>query len=738
MMFQQKILVKAIAIVLATPLTVYAANEPVCIGNFFEQGEEVPDVTPPTVRMITSQLLQLKAGESLVVSLDYTTDGDEPSLFSCVDQGQLLAETADFSQLKYTAPAYIKETQIIRWGVQISDNLGYVGGDSLLLRLVASGAAGNPYIIVGTDDNQILIYSPTGDLESDIAAIAQQIAAIDSDDDGVDEIAASDGNNVTVYEFNGENSEPAILQDSVFLVKADVDGDGVDETITGSQDANEVNLDGVSFPVFESTNQTRRSSTRKQNKVTICHKGKDKAIPEPALKGHLGHGDTMGVCSGSTPNPDDPPPVPDPVPDPVPNSIYGVNVAAGDLNADGKAEIVAAMADKGSLVEIYDGNQQLIHSFNAFTSNLGVLVAVGDVTGDGQADIITAEPNGTEIRIFDVNGTQTNSFTVSSNIVSLVVGMGTIEERVTPPITDETPDEPQPSESPEDGSQEIIKSIIMPTTGELNTSHNYGGETLTDVTIKENVSISNAKLTGDNINEGFLSNSTVLEGATLEGGTVTGDLNNEGTVRDITFVGRKLEGGVLGGMIIIRANIDSRLGIVMNVTLENNTRIRGGRFKGKIKGNGFAQIEEAKIDPNTALSNLIIGAGCDVSKDAILGEEVHFANNDLIPEDIDLTAASSTDGVIDLNTDVVLDAPSPLTQINDLPPMQDNNWELVQNPDNGQLEVTVEGILLVVKPIHISQSKRNRRAQIIGHGQGQVTVITALKREISFQLEIAE
>jgi hypothetical protein len=367
---------------------------------------------------------------------------------------------------------------------------------------------------------------------------------------------------------------------------------------------------------------------------------------------------------------------------------------------------------------------------------------VPDVTGNGQADIITAEPNGTEIRLFDGNGTQTNSFTVSSNIVSLAVGMGTIEERITPPITDEIPDEPQLSESPEDGSQGAIDSmpslIIMPTTGELNTSHNYGGETLTDVTIKENVSISNAKLTGDNLNEGFLSNSSVLEGATLEGGTVSGDLDNEGIVRDIIFVGRKLEGGLLGGMIIIRANIADRLGIVMNVTLENNTRVRGGRFKGKIKGNDFAQIEEATIDADTELSNLIIGAGCDVSKDAILGEDVQFTDDNLIPEEIDLTAASSTDGVIDLSTDVVLDAPSPLTQINDLPEMQDNNWELVQNPDNGQLEVTVDGIRLVVKPKRIKQSKRNRRAQIIGHGQGKVTVITALKREISFQLEIAE
>jgi len=99
-MYRKKPLIQAIAMVLAAPLTVYAANDATCIGNFFEQGEEVPDVTPPTVKMITNQMLQLKAGESLVVSLEHTTDGGEPSFFSCADKGQLVAEVADFSQVK--------------------------------------------------------------------------------------------------------------------------------------------------------------------------------------------------------------------------------------------------------------------------------------------------------------------------------------------------------------------------------------------------------------------------------------------------------------------------------------------------------------------------------------------------------------------------------------------------------------------------------------------------------------
>ena len=34
-----------------------------------------------------------------------------------------------------------------------------------------------------------------------------------------------------------------------------------------------------------------------QNKVTICHKGKNTLeLPEPAVKAHLNHGDTLGPC----------------------------------------------------------------------------------------------------------------------------------------------------------------------------------------------------------------------------------------------------------------------------------------------------------------------------------------------------------------------------------------------------------------------------------------------------------
>jgi len=514
MIFIKKRLVEAIAIALTTTsLTLHAANDDVCIGHFFEQSEEIPDVTPPTVRMLTRQMLQLKAGESLIVSLDYTADSPDPSFFSCVEKGQLVAETPDFKQLKYIAPPYIKDTQIMRWGVQISDNLGYVGGDSLLLRLVASGA-GYPYIIVGTDEQKILIYAPTGDLEKDFVAIAQHLAALDSDEDGLDEIIADEGSQIAVYEFNGETSEPLSL-DSVFFIKGDIDGDGSLETITGSEMANEISVDGVTFSVFTESveTSTRRATTRKGPKgkgnsgsqgnssekssskgnVTICHKGKQtKTLPESALKGHLGHGDTMGACS--------PPPVvqdkkpekkpekkpdkePDKEPDKAPeenknnndkkvtichkgketitisinalpahlghgdtegacstgssgnsggntNTQYGVNVAAGDVKGDGKDEIVVAMASQGSRIEVYNAEQDRLLAFDAFTSQNGVLVATGDINNDGKAEIIAAEIKGSEIRIFDGNGEVVESFPVSGQIISLAFGQGVIDEEI--------------------------------------------------------------------------------------------------------------------------------------------------------------------------------------------------------------------------------------------------------------------------------------------------------------------
>jgi serralysin len=69
----------------------------------------------------------------------------------------------------------------------------------------------------------------------------------------------------------------------------------------------------------------------------------------------------------------------------------GVQVAAGDITGDGRADIVTAPILGPSHIQVFDGLTGLdLASFLAFPGfSGGINLAVGDVTGDGRADIIT-------------------------------------------------------------------------------------------------------------------------------------------------------------------------------------------------------------------------------------------------------------------------------------------------------------------------------------------------------------
>ncbi|HTM68636.1 MAG TPA: L,D-transpeptidase family protein [Candidatus Binatia bacterium] len=71
----------------------------------------------------------------------------------------------------------------------------------------------------------------------------------------------------------------------------------------------------------------------------------------------------------------------------------GVNVAVGDLDGDGKDEIVTSPGPTGGpRVMIWSGRGALLGDFFAFddATTAGLNVAVGDLDGDGRAEIITA------------------------------------------------------------------------------------------------------------------------------------------------------------------------------------------------------------------------------------------------------------------------------------------------------------------------------------------------------------
>ncbi|MDB5309224.1 MAG: hlyA 3 [Gemmataceae bacterium] len=95
----------------------------------------------------------------------------------------------------------------------------------------------------------------------------------------------------------------------------------------------------------------------------------------------------------------------------------GVNVAVGDVNGDGKADIVTGTGiGGGPNVKVFDGGSGgLLDSFFAYESSFrgGVNVAAGDVNGDGKADIVTGTGvgGGPRVQVFDgATGVQIGDF----------------------------------------------------------------------------------------------------------------------------------------------------------------------------------------------------------------------------------------------------------------------------------------------------------------------------------------
>jgi hypothetical protein len=103
-----------------------------------------------------------------------------------------------------------------------------------------------------------------------------------------------------------------------------------------------------------------------------------------------------------------------------PSFTGGVFVAAGDVNGDGRDDvIVSAGPGGGPHVRVYSGNGgALLGEFYAYSPNFsgGVHVAAGDVDGDGRAEIITGAGagGGPHVRVFDTPGGVLYSGTLGS------------------------------------------------------------------------------------------------------------------------------------------------------------------------------------------------------------------------------------------------------------------------------------------------------------------------------------
>ena len=230
----------------------------------------------------------------------------------------------------------------------------------------------------GTYTFRITTVTPSGFIHE--GQMAGNFGGVTSNN-AISNIILTDGNNATEYNFCEELHNPPSKSD--FLANGNSSGSGVQGTV----DFGQVTIN----PTFNNINVAPRTGVRYL--VTGADAG---GGPLVRVFDFL-NGNTIANFQAY-------------------DAAFrgGVRVATGDVNGDGIADIITAPGfGGGPVIRVFDGATfQMIAQFNAYDSSFrgGVYIAVGDINGDGRDEIITGagEGGGPHVKVFSVSGTGAN------------------------------------------------------------------------------------------------------------------------------------------------------------------------------------------------------------------------------------------------------------------------------------------------------------------------------------------